>query len=856
MAQNNSIFNSIQECLAGKESKDSIFPFLWVHGETHSRLKEEIDAIFNCGLREFCVESRTHEKFCEDQWWDDFSFILEYAQSKDMKVWLLDDKHFPTGYANAAIEKKYPHLRKKCVRIACVDMAGPMKDASVILPAIDSTEQIISVVAYRRNADGDDVDGASGVLLTPNVQNGLVYWDIPEGVWRIFYIIRTERWPARFKYYIDMCDAESCRVMVKEIYGPHYERYKQYFGNTFRGFFSDEPCFSNNIGSFVDSLGTPSLSLPWREDMLSLLAQQLDMDTTGAELLLPALWFTVTGKTSAIRLRYMDIITKLYRDNFSRMLGDWCREHNVLYIGHVIEDAGAHTRLGYGSGHFFRAMEGQDMSGMDIVLNQISPGITGVQHTYSSGPARRANPDFYHYTLNHLATSAAHLDPVKQDRVMCEIYGAFGWAEGVPTMKYFTDFMLVGGVNHFVPHAFSAKTEDPDCPPHFYNGGLNSQYPAFKKLMDYMGRMCHILRSGKTRVDVAVYYNAESEWCGGGYMQLPEIASKLGRAHVEFDFVPMDYLMEAEATREKLQVYQCEYKALLIPGAEILPQAMCHKLEAIFSQGIRVIYVGEKPCKTENGNPVQLPGEVVELCDLPPVMESLGLRSVTLSEDFPTLHVLHMQDAEDDLYFFFNPEKATAVDTHVFLDGSPAVQVYDGWHNRVYGLKGENGSYPLQLQPGGSTLWCVQKQGDVLPEKDIYEWKTLSTGPVQVTLTENGNIVFQEELASEKELKNYARDFSRFGGIIRYEFECEKDMKAIRFGCVGEISGLWIDDIEMGMEIDAPHAFDITVAGAAEKHKIVVEVIVNQGYSRRDHHSEYLAMPPMGIFGPVEYVER
>lgn len=92
--------------------------------------------------------------------------------------------------------------------------------------------------------------------------------------------------------------------------------------------------------------------------------------------------------------------------------------------------------------------------------------------------------------------------------------------------------------------------------------------------------------------------------------------------------------------------------------------------------------------------------------------------------------------------------------------------------------------------------------------------------------------------------------------IIRYEFECEKDMKEIRFGCVGEISGLWIDDIEMGMEIDAPHAFDITVTDVAEKHKIVVEVIVNQGYSRRDHHSEYLAMPPMGIFGPVEYVER
>ena len=84
------------------------------------------------------------------------------------------------------------------------------------------------------------------------------------------------------------------------------------------------------------------------------------------------------------------------------MLGDWCRSHDVMYIGHVIEDAGAHTRLGYGSGHFFRAMEGQDMAGMDIVLNQLSPGITNMRHT-SSSSAGRAEPDFYHYTINRRA---------------------------------------------------------------------------------------------------------------------------------------------------------------------------------------------------------------------------------------------------------------------------------------------------------------------------------------------------------------------------------------------------------------------------------------------------------------------
>ena len=62
---------------------------------------------------------------------------------------------------------------------------------------------------------------------------------------------------------------------------------------------------------------------------------------------------------------------------------------------------------------------------------------------------------------------------------MCEIFGAYGWAEGVKTMKYLLDHMLVRGINYFVPHAFSPKVDDADCPPSFYNGGKNPLYKHF-----------------------------------------------------------------------------------------------------------------------------------------------------------------------------------------------------------------------------------------------------------------------------------------------------------------------------------------------------------------------------------------
>ena len=119
----------LQDCLNGNHDS-YILPFLWLHGEPKERVKEEILAIKNSGINEFCAESRPYEKFCQDRWWDDFGFILKTAKELDMNVWLLDDKAFPTGYANGYLEREEnAHLRKKLVRELQIEAVGPMKNA-------------------------------------------------------------------------------------------------------------------------------------------------------------------------------------------------------------------------------------------------------------------------------------------------------------------------------------------------------------------------------------------------------------------------------------------------------------------------------------------------------------------------------------------------------------------------------------------------------------------------------------------------------------------------------------------------------------------------------------------------------
>lgn len=81
------------------EGGNYIFPFFWQHGETETVLREYMKVIHEANIGAVCVESRPHPDFCGEQWWHDMDIILEEAKRYGMKVWILDDSHFPTGYA-------------------------------------------------------------------------------------------------------------------------------------------------------------------------------------------------------------------------------------------------------------------------------------------------------------------------------------------------------------------------------------------------------------------------------------------------------------------------------------------------------------------------------------------------------------------------------------------------------------------------------------------------------------------------------------------------------------------------------------------------------------------------------------
>ncbi|MBP3300044.1 MAG: glycosyl transferase family 2 [Clostridia bacterium] len=848
-----------QECYSSRLGETGyVLPFFWQHGEDHETLRREMDAIRRAGNTEFCVESRTHEEFCKDQWWEDFAFMLEYARQHGMRVWLLDDKKFPTGYANGYIEA-HPELRRRILRLDYRDYVGPTAGTRLdpVPLKADKEESFVSIVAWKQSSDFTRVVGKPVDLTHRIGEDGLIQWDLPEGPWRVYYAIVSRDLTTKPNY-IDMLSAESCKAMLHAVYEPHYEHFKDYFGNTFRGFFSDEPSFANGSRSYRHTVGTEDLQMPWSAELPALIAAEIGKTEEEVLQYLPALWHTLPAFGPAVRAGYMDRITKLYDQNFTKMLGDWCRERKVLYIGHIIEDNNTHQRLGYGAGHYFRALRGQDMAGIDIVLNQMIPFNT---HTPHRGPVceKVLDPEFFHYALGKLAASLCHTHPHMENRAMAEVFGAFGWAEGVGYMKYLADHFLACGINHFVPHAYTPKYPDRDCPPHFYAAGKNPQEKAFGLLTRYMQKIARLTCESVHKADVAVFYNAEGEWTGGKYTLFQKTCRILTQNQIDFDVLPEDILEEASVSEGTLLVNQETYGALIVPYSEILPDKILATFARLQKEGLTVIFEEKAPARSACGIPAKEILEqptVVKSRDLAATLREMGCFHLLPATPCPNLRSYRVDREDRQIYLLFN-EGRTPIDTWITLTEGETPVFFDVWNNKVTKPAMQDGKIRLQLPPAGATVLLCGDGRDALPHRyDLPARKDLAA---EWTLSVRNA---GEEDWSEFEKTSVLRPFNlpdrlpEFCGFIRYEasFTATGSEKILDLGAVGEIATVTVNGRNCGTAVNAPYRFEIGKAVKEGENTLTVEVVNSPVYRERsnDNYSTYHPLPASGLLGPVK----
>ncbi len=846
-----------------------ILPFLWMKGEDEATIRAYIKKIHESGIGAVCLEARPHPEFVREGWWENLRVVIDELKKYEMKMWILDDAHFPTGYANGEIERKYPHLRKRYIKLHQLDFVGPMNHVrGLIKYAISSPEdEIVSVVLMKR-VSYDEVDPSTAINITEDINHEMtVSFDLPEGQWRLMTVVATyEGGETHTENYLNPIDPKATDVLLEAVYEPHYEQFGELFGDTILGFFSDEPRFGNMHGP-MGSIGRWDMVLPWRSDMIKLLSARFGSDTSD---ILGLLFIDGGNKAHELRYAYMDLISDLYAENFSNRIGLWCEAHNVEYIGHVIEDNNAHGRLGYGAGHFFRSMRGQHMAGIDVVLHQLLPGMD--QGYFKSMTRTGWDGEFFHYALAKLGSSLAHMDKKKAGRVMCEVFGAYGWAEGTKLMKWITDHMLVRGVNYFTPHAFSmAPYPDKDCPPHFYAHGLNPQFEEFGLLMGYMNRMANLISGGRHQAPAAILYHGEAEW-SGEYMLMQKPAAELTRHQIDFDFIACEMLEECAIREQGIRLQDETFKVLIVPYSEALPKRHIAELLRLAKGGVLIYFIDGYPKRYSEGMmdeaarfELTASCQIVTLDNLVPELGLQKISEISLSDSAPYLRYYHYEQEDGDIFMFFNEHHRWPVDTIISIPLVDQPYAYDAMGNKVSDIKyevvGEGIQLPVALEPFETMTVIIPRKGhqdyvQVLPvPTDNYE-TVLVSGPFDVTfLSYDKDETYTKTIVTDtlKPLCQMAVD-SSFSGIIRYVFDLDvpdSGLVELVLKGVPESAKITVGDVEIGTAISAPYKFNLSKAPKGMQ-KIIIEATTTLANNNLDWLSQFMVLEDQGIVGPIE----
>ena len=663
-----------------------ILPLLWLHGEPFPVLEEEIRAMHEAGLRGFILESRPFPGYLGPHWWDTLHFVLGLAEKLGMKALIFDDSHFPSGYADGIIAKTHPQylrllLEGKQRRFRLTEPEEYSYDAQDFLSEGD--KKVLKL--FFLPVTGEKTFSTAGKIVCMPGKGRI---RLSAGNWILLAAVVTRNGGENHtRNYINMISPAAVHDYIRIVYERHVRELACHIGKSFFGFFSDEPRLAN-LPSYDAQIGVADMPLPYSEE--------LDFDWE----LLPYLLFASDAPAAdrEIRVQFMDRVSRLYSDSFPQQIGRFCREHGLAYIGHVVEDNGAHARLGYGNGHYFRSQDGQTWAGVDTVLGQNRPGCTEGILPSVFGKYRS---EFFHWGLMNLASSMGTL---RQMPAFCEIFGAYGWGEGLSRMKWHTDLAVVRGISRLVPHAFSPREcPDPDCPPHFYARGKNPQWPYFQHWLRYAEQICRFVEDGKNAAAVGILYHAEAEWGNGFAIPCERIIAALAKRQISALIVPFDDLENAAVSNGILELGDAWINTLAAGDFEQLPERIRTGLVRLEKDGIRLIRITED----------NLLSETEKLDDL---------RDIRTEKIVPFLRVLHLRNAEGDRYFLVNESLTETVDTVIGnLSGMKYHDPLRGsdyrFEGRVFLLPGEG----IFLVPGKSAVSLPVPEGkSVLLKKETF----------------------------------------------------------------------------------------------------------------------------------------
>ena len=526
-----------------------------------------------------------------------------------------------------------------------------------------------------------------------------------------------------------------------------------------------------------------------------------------------------------------------------------------------------------------KEVQTEDEKGAERVKKYSTPMAAGLTYNYAAKQVDETVLD----ALAKLAASLAHMDSKKKGRALCEVFGAYGWAEGLKLMKWLLDHMLVNGINYFVPHAFSMKDfPDPDCPPHFYARGMNPQFPYFKNLMEYCNRVSHLISNGVHIPAVAVVYPAEQEWAGE-YLPVEAIGKQLLRNQIDYEILPTDVLLTMTVVEGKLKWENEQVPVLILSGSRCITKMLADWLCKAAEKGLKIVVVGQKPLAMDNNgilrewtSQIKDNLTICEQEDLADILYSFGVDEIKTKKYEPWLRYYHYKHQNGEFWLFMNQSETEEINTSLcFEDGmmdSHKIDKecscwYQAWENTVEPCEwDENNDLSLQLVPGEMKVLYM---GDCTPYAKILAEKQEIMKLKKATDSQTGKIeivpdawkLWIKDTGTEKYVlqeREKTGDFCRkhpyFCGVMRYEttvFLPKIKSCELNLGEVYETAHVLVNEKEAGVRVALPYSFEIGKLLHEGENRIIVEVVNTLANRQRDFFSMTMPIEPSGLIGAV-----
>ncbi|MBN2105006.1 beta-galactosidase [bacterium] len=591
---------------------------------------------------------------------------VELAGERDMRVWIVDEGKYPSGFAGGKFTTDAPELRMKAL---IIDDRIAISGGETLKQCL--SEDVVSAVAVNQ------IDSTCQIL---DIQSGELRWKAPEGRWQVILVkhdfrsspTRAVNNPTRGKdpsnSLCDYLDSAATRQFIQFTHEQHEKFVGSEFGRTVLGFRGDEPDYSIR-------------GIPWTPQIFSQFQERKGYDVRPyvAAFFAPRL----TEIQKRVKADYWDVWSDMFGEHFFKVQAEWCDRHNLEYLVHLNKEDDMTALINH-EGDFFECMRHVQMPGVDAIWNQIWPDKIADYPKYAS--------------------SVSHV--YGKPRAFTESFAAYRIPPTVTQAKWVLDHQFVRGINMvevmFVPASTTGEL------------GLKgwTATEQFCSIARYVHRAAYLLSQGHPAARIAVYHPTTSLWLGKkeSNQSVLRLMQQLLEHQLDFDFVDENALVSVLkfGSGELINLSGQSYTTVIIPSVKAISKAAIGRLRSFAASGGKVVFLGTEPSliveKTflNASGPPDLSWAVREPSgDLTSrVVDAFPQPDIKLKNSCTSIKYIHRHFSDADLYFFFNESNKDQI-REIILSGSGQAQIWDAMNGTISPIatqSPENGRVRLNLE--------------------------------------------------------------------------------------------------------------------------------------------------------------